>query len=157
MTLEVHFIGSGNESSLQSMHGPGEVDEDIRELCARDHYKADHQFMKYLACRSKNPRNPDWKPCAKEAGMDDAVIQQCFDGDGKKLLAEDFGVAQALAIGSSPTFIANGRRQFNAIEVAALQKEYCKDNADLAECKTEAKAADPAAAAAPVPAAACKQ
>ena len=88
--------------------------------------------------------------------MDDAVIQSCFDGEGKKLLAQDFGVAQALAIGASPTFIANGRRQFNAVEVAALQKEYCQDNADLAACKTEAKAADPAAAAAAVPAGACK-
>jgi glutaredoxin len=155
LNLEVHFIGNGTESSLQSMHGPGEVDEDVRELCAREHYKKDNQFMKYLACRSKDPRNPQWQPCAKEAGMDEAVIQQCFDGDGKKLLAQDFAVAQSLNIGASPTFIANGRRQFNAIEVASLQKEYCQDNADLEACKTQAKAADPAAAAAP--AAACKQ
>jgi glutaredoxin len=155
LNLEVHYIGNGNESSLQSMHGQGEVDEDVREICAREHYKADHQYLKYMACRSKNPRDPDWKACAKEAGMDEAVIQQCFDGDGKKLLAQDFTVAQGLGIGASPTFIANGRRQFNAIEVAALQKEYCTDNAGLEECKTQAKAADPAAAAAP--AAACKQ
>ena len=155
ITLEVHFIGSGSESSLQSMHGPGEVDEDVRELCAREHYKADHQFMKYLACRSKDPRNPEWKPCAKEAGLDEEVMQKCFDGEGKKLLAQDFGVAQALGIGASPTFIANGRRQFNAIDGGTLQKQYCQDNADLAACKTEVKAADPAAAAAPVPAGAC--
>jgi len=157
VNVDVHFIGNGTETSLQSMHGAGEVDEDVRELCAREHYKKDHQFMKYLACRSKNPRDPEWKPCAKEAGIDEAVIQKCFDGEGKKRLAEDFGVANSLGIGASPTFIANGQRQFNAVEVAALQTEYCKDNTGLDACKTEAKAADPAAAAAPVPAAACKQ
>ncbi len=156
LTLDVHFIGSGDQSTLKSMHGPGEVDEDVRELCAREHYKADHQYMKYLACRSKDPRNPEWKPCAKEAGMDEAVIQACFDGDGKQLLAQDFSMAQAMGIGASPTFISNGRRQFNAVEAGALQKEYCSDNGDLAACKTEVKAADPAAAAAPVPAGACK-
>ncbi len=155
ITLEVHFIGNGSEANLQSMHGAAEVDEDVRELCAAEHYKADHQYVKYLACRSKDLRNTDWQSCAKEAGLDEAVIQKCFDGDGKKLLAEDFRIAQTLGIGSSPTFIANGRRQFNAIETAALQKEYCQDNADLEACKTQASVADPAVAAAPVPAGAC--
>jgi 2-hydroxychromene-2-carboxylate isomerase len=155
ITLEVHFIGNGTESSLQSMHGPAEVDEDVREICAREHYTAEHQFMKYLACRSKGLQNPEWKACAKEAGLDDEVMQKCFDGEGKKLLAQDFGVAQALGIGASPTFIANGRRQFNAIDAGTLQKQYCQDNGDLAACKTEVKAADPAAAAAQVPAGAC--
>jgi hypothetical protein len=155
ITLEVHFIGNGTESNLQSMHGPTEVEEDVREICAREHYKANNQYVKYLACRSKDLRNTDWQSCAKEAGMDEAVIQKCFDGDGKKLLADDFRIAQALDIGASPTFIANGRRQFNAIETSALQKEYCQDNADLEACKTQASVANPAVAAAPVPAGAC--
>jgi predicted DsbA family dithiol-disulfide isomerase len=155
LTLEVHFIGNGSEANLQSMHGAAEVDDDVRELCARDHYKADHQYTKYLACRSKDVRNTDWQACAKEAGIDEAVIQKCFEGDGKKLLAEDFRIAQTLGIGASPTFISNGRRQFNAIETAALQKEFCQDNADVEACKTQASVADPAVAAAPVPAGAC--
>jgi hypothetical protein len=155
ISLEVHFIGNGTESSLQSMHGPAEVDDDVRELCARDHYQADHQFMKFLACRSKDLRNADWKPCAKEAGLDEDVMQKCYDGDGKKLLAQDFEVAKGLGIGASPTLIANGRHQFNAIDASTMQKQYCQDNADLAACKTEITAADPAAAAAQVPAGAC--
>lgn len=155
IAVEVHFIGNGSETSLSSMHGQSEVDEDIRQLCAATHYKKDHQFLKYLACRSKDYRNAEWKPCAKEAGMDEAVIQKCFDGEGKKLLAEDFKVAQALKIGASPTFIANGTRTFNAIEAGALQKQYCQDNADLAGCKTDVKVADPAAAGAQVPAGSC--
>lgn len=155
INLEVHFIGNGTESNLSSMHGQSEVDEDIRELCAATHYKKDHQFMKYLACRSKDYRNPEWKPCAKEAGLDEAVMQKCFDGDGKKLLAQDFQVAQALKIGASPTFLANGRRSFNAIEAGALQKQYCQDNADLEGCKTDVKVSDPAAAGAQVPAGSC--
>jgi 2-hydroxychromene-2-carboxylate isomerase len=149
INVEVHFIGNGTEANLSSMHGQGEVDEDIREICARDHYKANHQFLKYMACRSKNPRSPDWQSCAKEAGMDEAVIQKCFDGEGKKLLAEDFKLAQSLQIGGSPTFISNGRRQFNAIEAGALQKQFCQDNPSLEQCKNAVTVADPAAAAAP--------
>jgi len=155
MNLEVHFIGNGSEANLSSMHGQGEVDEDVREICAREHYKADHQYMKYMACRSKNPRNPEWQPCAKEAGMDEAVIQKCFDGEGKKLLADDFQVAHSLKIGASPTFISNGRRQFNAIDASTVQKQFCQDNTGLEACKTEVKVADPVAAAAAPPAGSC--
>jgi hypothetical protein len=143
MNLDVHFIGNGSEANLSSMHGPGEVEEDIREICAREHYKTDHQYMKYLACRSKNPRSPDWQSCAKEAGLDEGVIQKCFDGEGKKLLAKDFQLAQALEIGASPTFISNGRRQFNAIEANAVQKQFCQDNAGVEACKSEVKVAGP--------------
>ena len=71
------------------------------------------------------------------------------------LLADDFQVAQALKIGASPTFISNGRRQFNAIEAGALQKQFCQDNPTVEACKSEVKVGDPAAAAAP--AAACGQ
>jgi hypothetical protein len=149
INVDVHFIGNGTEASLSSMHGQGEVDEDIREICARDHYKANHQSLKYMACRSKNPRSPDWQSCAKEAGIDEAVIQKCFDGEGKKLLAEDFKLAQTMKIGASPTFIGNGRRQFNAIEASAVQKQYCQDNPSLEQCKSEVTVGDPAAAAAP--------
>jgi glutaredoxin len=155
ITLDVHFIGNGSESSLQSMHGPAEVDDDVRELCARNHYQADHQFMKFLACRSKDVRSPDWKPCAKEAGLDENVIQKCFDGEGKKLLAQDFEVARELGIGASPTLIANGRYKFNALDANTMEKQYCQENANLAGCKTQVSVADPAAAAAPVPAGAC--
>src|SRR6185436_10150069 len=63
--FEVHFIGDGDASSLSSMHGPAEVAEDIREICAINKFPKDHQGLKYLACRSKDYKNEAWQPCAK--------------------------------------------------------------------------------------------
>jgi hypothetical protein len=144
VALDVHFIGEQNGDELKSMHGPAEVDEDVRESCAARHYGKDHQFMRYLACRSRDYKNGEWKACATEAGMDPAVLQKCFDGDCKKLLAQSFALAQSLGIGSSPTFLVNNRRDFNAISASQIQSEYCKDNPELAGCKNPI--ADPAGA-----------
>ena len=146
-TLAVHFIGDERAGELMSMHGPNEVAEDLRERCAVEKYPKDHQFMKYLACRSLDYKSTSWEGCATSSGMDPKVIQACVDGEGKKLLGADFAMAKDMKIGSSPTFISNNRRDFNAIEASEIQREFCKDNAELAACK-DLIPADPAAAAA---------
>ncbi|MCC6850012.1 MAG: DsbA family protein [Deltaproteobacteria bacterium] len=134
ITLNVHFIGQMEGDTLTSMHGQAEVDEDLREICAAAKYPKNHQFAKYLACRSKDYRNPTWQPCAKEAGMDEKVIQKCFDGEGKELLKKSFAFAESLKIGASPTFLSNNRREFNAVDPASLQKQFCADNPDVKGC-----------------------
>lgn len=141
--LNVYFIGDSADGELKSMHGQAEVDEDIRERCAVARYKQPKKYMGYLACRSKDYKNADWKACATEAGLDAAVIQSCFDGEGKKLLADSFAVAEKMKIGSSPTFIVNNTRTFNAIALAPLAKQFCQDNPNLAACKSEIVSAEP--------------
>jgi hypothetical protein len=135
ITLNVHFIGGIEGDKLSSMHGPGEVDEDLREICAGTKYDKNHQFTKYLACRSKSPRDPAWQACAKSSGMDEKVIQKCFDGEGKALLRKSFEFANSLKIGASPTFLSNNRREFNAVDAATLQKQFCTDNPTVEGCK----------------------
>ena len=134
ITLNVHFIGDAQGDTLSSMHGPGEVDEDIREICASTKYGKKHQFMKYLACRSKNPRDPGWQACAKSAGMDEKVIQKCFDTEGKDLLRKSFAFSNSLQIAASPTFLSNNRRQFNAVDPKGIQQQFCADNPSVAGC-----------------------
>jgi hypothetical protein len=133
--LNVHFIGGIQGDTLSSMHGQGEVDEDIREICAAAKYGKNHQFAKYLACRSKDYRNPAWQGCAKSSGMDEKVIQKCFDGEGKALLRKSFEFANQMKIGASPTFLSNNRREFNAVDAATLQKQFCADNPSVDGCK----------------------
>ena len=141
--LNVYFIGDTVDGELKSLHGPDEVAEDIRERCAIARYKQPKKYMGYLACRSKDYKNADWQSCAKEAGLDPTVIQACADGEGKKLVTDSFAVAEKMQIGSSPTFIVNNKRTFNAIAAAPLQKEFCTDNPKLAGCKTEIVSAEP--------------
>ncbi len=140
------------------MHGQSEVDHDIREICAVKHYPDDHQYMKYLSCFSKDYKNGDWKACATESGMDPNVIETCFSGgEGERLLRESFKKSEALGFGASPTFLANNRREFNAIDAAKIQTEFCRDNPGLKGCANvvQVDAATAAATAAPVPAGAC--
>lgn len=134
LTLNVHFIGQVQGDQLSSMHGPTEVEEDLREICAATKYPKDNQFTKYLACRSKDLRNNDWQACAKSSGMDDKVIQKCVDTEGKELLKKSFQFAESLKIGASPTFLSNNRREFNAVDPASLQKQFCADNPDVKGC-----------------------
>ncbi len=147
VALNVHFIGDSQDGELKSLHGQPEVDEDIRERCAIEKYKQPKKYMGYLACRSRDYKNPEWKTCATESGLDPAVIQACFDGEGKKLVADSFAVAESMKIGSSPTFIVNNTRTFNAIAVGPLAKQFCQDNPKLAGCKSEIVSAEPAPAA----------
>jgi protein-disulfide isomerase-like protein with CxxC motif len=135
VSLDVHFIGDVKSGQLTSMHGQSEVDEDIRERCAIEHYGKDHKFLGYLACRSRDYKSEEWQGCATESGMDATVIQKCFDGEGKELVGKSFAFAESLGIGSSPTFVVNNKREFNAIAANMIQQEYCKDNPALAACK----------------------
>jgi len=68
LTLNVHYIGGVQGEQLTSMHGPGEVDEDVRQLCAIKHYPKNNKFLDYVSCRSKDPRNVDWKRALSFAG-----------------------------------------------------------------------------------------
>jgi len=75
----VHFIGGIEGDKLTSMHGQGEVDEDLREICAATKYDKNHQFTKYLACRSKDYiAARRGRGCAKSAGMDEAGHPEVF-------------------------------------------------------------------------------
>jgi Gamma interferon inducible lysosomal thiol reductase (GILT) len=144
LTLNVHYIGGVEGEQLTSMHGPFEVDEDVRELCAIKHYPKNHKFLNYLACRSKNRGNVDWKLCTGSNGISAAVIQKCFNTEGKRLLKEDFAVAQALRIGASPTFLANNRHAFNATDADTIKTNFCQYNSGLAACTKKLSQTTPA-------------
>lgn len=130
LAFEVHFIGEGDASSLSSMHGQSEVDEDIREACAAHHFAKDRKFMNYIWCRNKNIKSTDWESCATDAtGVDVGVMKSCFEGDeGKKLLAKSFAYANSLKFGASPTWLVNGKFQFSGIDAETIKSNVCAHN-----------------------------
>jgi hypothetical protein len=147
--LDVHFIGKEEGGKLTSMHGQPEVDDDIREACAQEHYRANGQYLDFLACHSKDYKSADWQKCAKAAEIDPAVIERCFAAEGEDLLRKGFAMASELSITASPTFLVNNRRTFNAVTAADLQQQICQDNPDLPGCATKIGPSESAAAAAP--------
>jgi hypothetical protein len=126
--FNLHYIANENaDGTFQSLHGQGEVDEDIRELCAAKYYPT--SFMNYVSCRNKNIQG-DWTTCAANFGK----IKACAEGDeGKKLLSDDIKIANELNIGASPTWMVNNRNEFNGIDAETVRKNFCQYN-DVAGC-----------------------
>lgn len=146
LNFKVHFIGEGNESNLGSMHGQPEVDEDLREICAAEHYGKDRKFMNYVWCRNKNISDAKWESCATSAtGIDASVIKSCSEGDeGKKLLAKSFAYSDSLKFGASPTWLVNGKYQFSGIDPETIKTNVCAHN-KLAGCENKLSGDTPAA------------
>ncbi len=132
--FSVHFIGDEQDGKPTSMHGQSEVDENIRELCAITKYPA--KYMTYILCRNKNIKDTNWQACATD-GIDAAVIEECFKGDGTKMLLDDMKLAKQLGISGSPTWIADGRHQFSGIDAATVQKNICQHNPTFEGCKKQ--------------------
>lgn len=132
----VHYIGDGDAASLSSMHGAGEVAEDIREACAIQHYGKGLKYMDYVWCRNKSIRDGNWQSCTGGAtGIDTDVIKKCSEGDeGKQLVARSFAESKALGIGASPTWLANNKYKFSGIDAQTIKSNLCAHNAKLAGC-----------------------
>jgi hypothetical protein len=145
-TVNVHYIGDSADGKLSSMHGPEEVSDDLREVCAIQHYAKDQKWFDFLACRSKD-LSADWKACTGANGIDAAVIEKCAEGDeGKGLLAASFDIAKKLDISASPTFLLNNRVAFNAQDAASIASSFCKSNPGLPGCSKQLSAAPAQAA-----------
>ena len=132
----VHYIGDGDATNLSSMHGPGEVAEDVREACAIQHYGKSLKFMDYVWCRDKNVRDANWESCTGgSTGIDAAVIQKCAEGDeGKQLVAKSFAESKMTGIGASPTWLANNKYKFSGIDAQTIKTNLCQHNPKLQGC-----------------------
>ncbi len=152
--FQIHFIGDIDPAKgMTSMHGQGEVDEDIREICAVQHNLEGNKYMNYILCRNKNIRDTAWESCAtKDTGIDAAAIKKCFEGEeGKGLLTKSFEVAKSAGIGASPTWLANGKFKFSGIDPETVKGEFCKHN-NLPGCEVKLSGQAPQQAGAPAPA-----
>jgi protein-disulfide isomerase len=132
--LGVHYIASARGEGFESLHGQPEVDEDLRAVCAMKHYGAKLKYMDYIWCRNPNIRDSEWKACAKD-GIDAKVIETCATGpEGKKLLAENIKLAEALNVEASPTWLANNKFTFQGVDAETIKKNLCARNPGLKGC-----------------------
>ncbi len=132
--FRIHYIASGSAADgFKSLHGPNEVDEDMRELCVEKSYAKNYQFMDYILCRNKNIRDTGWESCAT-GGISAATIKKCVASDGKKLLETDSAVGNGLGIGASPTWLVNGKYKFQGVDAETIRKNFCEHNSSVAGC-----------------------
>ena len=63
------------------------------------------------------------------------MIKACSEGEeGKKYLEENLKVANSLAIGSSPTWLANSKYKFAGIDAQTIKTNLCAHNPTLKGC-----------------------
>lgn len=123
-----HFViyssGSGcreaeDGSQYCSMHGAGELNEDIRQLCIYEDQQ--DKFFPYIKAVSEkygagevSSSNIDdkWKDIAEEVGVDVAAVEECYDDEDRVLsmLAREQELNSLLNVRGSPTVFLNGAK-----------------------------------------------
>lgn len=131
---EVHYIASEQGEAFRSLHGQYEVDEDIIQLCVKEH--SPDQWLDYIYCRStKGVSGKEWKECATETKVKADDVQECFDGEeGKELLREDIKIAGSLGVSASPTWLANNKKTFSGIDAETVKTNFCGSNPEIEGC-----------------------
>jgi len=131
--FRLHYIAAYSNNKLRSMHGAEEVNEDIRQLCAKKYYP--NNYFNYVLCYndlfaqcnadystcsssggsdcsaaySACVAGIDWEYCAAQLGFNVGTISNCYQSDeGKQLLINDIKRAGELGIQGSETFVLDG-------------------------------------------------
>ncbi len=135
LKYDVHYIASESGDSFSSLHGTYEADEDIVQLCTKQH--SPDVWFEYVYCRSEEGiKGNDWKNCAEQTGVDISAVESCVNGtEGAELLRQDIKIAQGLSISASPTWLANNKYIFSGIAAEAIKSSFCKYNPALSGCE----------------------
>jgi hypothetical protein len=120
--LRIFYVATESNGTFTSMHGPGEVDEDIRQVCINEYYP--DRLLDYMLCAAGDYGNPagSWEGCAEKNGIDRDTITSCWQGDeGRALFSENIKKTDYLKITKSPALMINkqvytGKRSADAIK-----------------------------------------
>jgi len=129
-----------------SLHGEGELNEDLRQTCAMKYYGKGNKFMDYILCRNEDLKNPDWQSCATKAKLDAAKIEKCSTSkEGLELIQADAELVNTLGFTGSPSWLGNNKEKLLVRDRSpeGIKQEFCKINKDLAGCANTLTSAPP--------------
>ena len=119
------YQGGGRFASL---HGPAEVEEDLRQASIAELFPA--ALSAYLLARADDPR-ADWRAAARRAGLDPAALERLArEPAAEELLARRLARAAAREVTISPTMIFNQRVYRGGAGILELARTLCRG----AEC-----------------------
>ncbi len=138
-------VGGTTVASVESLHGPVEVQEDFRQACIEKHYP--DRFWDYLsgfnaACSSLSGNATATAGCSARVssslGMDNTGIDGCVTGpEGLDLISSDEASAVKAGAASSPTLLINGVEYGGARTPEAYKQAICGSfTTTPAECQT---------------------
>jgi hypothetical protein len=126
--LDLRFIfyrtGDTSEAVYTSLHGPGEVQENLVQMLLRDRFP--DRLADYLLARSEHP-DTSWQALADRVGLShDAVKQvtEALDSDARGLMEAEYAyvAGQCDIHDGSPTFFWESQRVKSLADVPALGK-----------------------------------
>lgn len=128
-----YYLVNRKENKIESLHGPDEADEDLRQVCIRDKWGRE-KWLGYMDCFSNEifakkgaAAAKDWKYCSQQAGVDATELQACFDNEAKTLIEKDILAMNTYAVESSPTGIYNCSKSIvGAFPYDQAKKQVCK-------------------------------
>lgn len=106
----VHYIVSVSGTSVNSLHGQPEADQNMREVCVKENYGMD-AFWKFMSYVNNNcgSNGACWKDAAKDAGADATVIETCVAKKGLEYMKAEADASNKAGAQGSPTLLINGQ------------------------------------------------
>jgi glutaredoxin len=138
-------ISGTTADSVDSLHGPAEAKEDLRQVCINKYYP--DQYWSYIKTFDEQCY-PSWQDatalasCQKNTttalSIDSAKIDTCAQGDeGMSLLKADEAAANKDGASASPTLFINGVEYSGARTPDAYKQAICNSfDTAPAECNT---------------------
>lgn len=113
--VNIKYIGDVSGSTITSMHGDAEAQENLRQICIRDEQPT--KYWNYVSCQMKTG---DTAGCQTSAGISADQLSACISTPtrGVAYAQKDFDLANQYGVSGSPTLIVNG------VEVS----EFTSDN-----------------------------
>ncbi|MBR9681824.1 MAG: hypothetical protein GOV00_03430 [Candidatus Altiarchaeota archaeon] len=140
LDVKLWYIANDNgDGTFSSLRGQPEVEENIRQLCISDNEP--DKFWEYMSCILPVSSNAgsEWENCADKAGVNKETLNECWQGEaGVQLLSQNVVLSNQLAIGSSPTFLVNGRYVLGGLPQGGadgIKGFVCILNPTLAGCE----------------------
>lgn len=103
--IKVRYLGEVADGAVQSMHGPMEAAENLRQICIRE--EQPDMYWKYVTCFTSTRSS---ETCEKSTGVDSTRLSGCISDKnrGIRYAQEDFKRSAAYGAGGSPTLVLNG-------------------------------------------------
>ena len=106
LKINVRYIASERNGEIDSLHGPAEWEEDVRQIIIREKYP--QKFWKYIEIRNKNYRSSLWDQAAEAADINPKIFAKYWKF-GLEKLKEDIKITGEYNVSGSPTVIWQGR------------------------------------------------
>ena len=125
----VHYIVGVSGTTVNSLHGQPEADQNMREVCVKENYGMD-AFWKFMSYVNNNcgSNGACWKDAAKDASADATVIETCVAKKGLEYMKAEADASNAAGAQGSPTLLINGQGTSAVYQygnTAAYQNAIC--------------------------------